>query len=246
MKRYLVIFALCAAAQGHDLITTKITWNREISRLLYARCVSCHRDGGRAFSLMTYQLARPWATAIKEEVLERRMPPWGAVKGFGDFRNDQALSQEQLELIAAWAEGGAPEGDEKDQPASSKPSPPLRVSPVRGGIDITGEFQLSRAVALDGLQPKSIPDGASFQITAERPDGSVEPLLWLNAYRTEFGHSFLLRAPLSLPAGTIIHGVPSGASITLMPRSGIAASKARVSAQTKASPVILPDAKNQH
>jgi hypothetical protein len=27
--------------------------------------------------------ARPWAKAIKEEILERRMPPSQAVKGFG-------------------------------------------------------------------------------------------------------------------------------------------------------------------
>jgi hypothetical protein len=27
------------------------------------------------------------------------MPPWGAVKGFGQFRNDQSFSQEQIELI---------------------------------------------------------------------------------------------------------------------------------------------------
>ena len=49
--------------------------------------------------------------AIKEEVLERRMPPWGAVKGFGQFQDDQGLTQEQIGLIADWVEGGAPEGD---------------------------------------------------------------------------------------------------------------------------------------
>ena len=28
-------------ATGHDVITTKITWNREILRIIYARCASC-------------------------------------------------------------------------------------------------------------------------------------------------------------------------------------------------------------
>ena len=65
---------------------------------------------------MTYSEARPWAKAMQEEVLERRMPPWGAVKGFGDFRNDQALTPEQIELVADWVEGGAPEGEPKDLP----------------------------------------------------------------------------------------------------------------------------------
>ena len=40
----------------------------------------------------------------KEAVLARRMPPWGAVKGFGDFRNDQGLSQAELDLITDWVD----------------------------------------------------------------------------------------------------------------------------------------------
>src|ERR1041385_1096733 len=108
-----LLFALlcCVPAHAHDLITTKLTWNREISRIVYARCVGCHRPHAQAFSLLTYVDARPWAKAIAEEVLERRMPPWGAVKGFGDFRDDQALTPEQLELITSWSQGGSPEGE---------------------------------------------------------------------------------------------------------------------------------------
>src|SRR5215475_2620123 len=110
----IVILGACAAAQAHDIITTPVTWDREISRIFYSRCASCHREGGTAFSMTAYQETFPWRTAIKEEVLERRMPPWGAVKGFGDFRNDQALTPEQLELLTSWSQGGSPEGDEKD------------------------------------------------------------------------------------------------------------------------------------
>src|SRR5229473_6797288 len=90
-----------------------------------ASCTSdapCHREVGTAFPLMTYQDAQPRASAIKDAVLQRRMPPWGAVKGFGDFRNDQGLTAEQLELIVDWEEGGAPEGEEKDLPAPPKPA----------------------------------------------------------------------------------------------------------------------------
>ena len=92
-----VLFAgLANVTWGHDVITTKITFDREIIRIVHARCASCHREGGSAFSIMTYDEARPWAKAMQEEVLERRMPPWGAVKGFGEFRDDQALTPEQI------------------------------------------------------------------------------------------------------------------------------------------------------
>ena len=120
VRPLVLVFVASLAVQAHDVITTKVTFDREILRLFNAHCISCHREGGSAFSLETYSAARPWAKAIGEEVLTRRMPPWGAVKGFGDFRNDQGLTAEQLELVVDWEEGGAPEGEEKDIPPAPK------------------------------------------------------------------------------------------------------------------------------
>src|SRR5579872_4285901 len=95
-----IAIVACSAVTlfGHD-VTTKVTWNREISRIVYARCAQCHQPGHSAFSLLTFQEAEPWAQAIRDSVLRRTMPPWGAVKGFGTFRNEQALSQEELGLV---------------------------------------------------------------------------------------------------------------------------------------------------
>ena len=67
-------------------------------------------------SLATYEEARPWAKAIKEEMLEKRMPPWHAVKGYGEFRNAPLITQREIDLIVNWVEGGAPKGDDKDLP----------------------------------------------------------------------------------------------------------------------------------
>jgi hypothetical protein len=202
---------------GHDVITTAITFNREVSRIVYERCASCHHEGGGAFALITYGHTRPWAVAIKEEILRRRMPPWGAVKGFGEFRNDQGLSSEELEMLVSWIDGGVPEGNEKALPPAPKfPAVAKHLAP-RGAVVITGEYKLLRAMVLDGLQPKTLPAKASLKIFAERPDGSVEPMLWLDGYRTEFAHPFLFRTPLKLPAGTVIRGIPQGSSFTLLP-----------------------------
>jgi hypothetical protein len=217
IRRCLPFLLAASVAYGHDIITTKVTFDREVIRLFNTHCISCHREGGTAFSLETYKVARPWAKAIGEEVLQRRMPPWGAVKGFGDFRNDKGLTEEQLELIVDWEEGGAPEGEEKDLPAPPKfvPEPITPHSPKE--LTVSGDFKLTRPFRLDGLLPKTVPDGASIQITAELPDGSVEPLLWLHNYKQSFAHPFLLRTPLDLPSGTVIRGVPADASIALVP-----------------------------
>jgi hypothetical protein len=213
----LFLLTLGAAAYGHDIITTPITFDREISRIVYTHCASCHHEGGAAFSLMTYKDARPWAVAIKEEVLARRMPPWGAVKGFGDFRNDQALTPEQLELIVSWTDGGVPEGEEKDLlPAPPKFEPAAPTLPPKNELTIHGDFALRTPLKLDGLWPQSVPDKANFQIVATLPDGSVQPLLWIQDYRTQWGHPFLFRTPLDLPKGTLIQGIPAGASVVLM------------------------------
>ena len=214
MKRA-VLFLVGVAASAHDIITTPITWTREISRIVYTRCATCHREGGSSFSLMTYKDARPWVVAIREEILRRTMPPWGAVKGFGDFRNDQALTPEEMELIVNWSEGGTPEGDSK-LPDIPKFEPLPKIGTVKGEIAVKGTYTLTRKFTLDGILPVTVPK-EPMRIVAELPDGSIEPLLWLENYHAEFAHPFLLRKPLELPARTIIRGVPAGASIRLLP-----------------------------
>jgi len=166
MKRIILLSLIMFAASGHDVITTKVTFDREIVRLFNTHCISCHQPGGQAFSLATYQEARPWAKAIGEEVLRRRMPPWGAVKGFGDFRNDQGLTPEQLELIVDWEEGGAPEGEPKDIPQERAKSQELRFSRPADEVVVSGDTKLTRALVLGALWPENVSDGASFQATA--------------------------------------------------------------------------------
>jgi hypothetical protein len=198
-----------------------------MSRIFYSRCVACHREGGTAFSMTEYRETFPWRTAIKEEVLERRMPPWGAVKGFGDFRNDQALTPEQLELVTSWSQGGSPEGEAKDLPTKDKLDEMLKESVWyssaarpgrrRGDIVAEGDFKLTKRFVLDGLFPRNVPENGSFQIIAQLPDGRIEPLLWLEGYKQQFEHVFLFRAPVELPAGTVITGIPTGSSVVLLP-----------------------------
>ncbi len=201
----------CAALYPHDVITTKITWSREISRLVYQRCISCHRDGGSAFSLTTYEQARPWAKAIKEEVNERRMPPWGAVKGFGEFRDDQGLTQEQIELINDWVEGGAPEGDAALLPKLPATKAEGANREIYATSIVDGQLTLKAPLKLKGIRPDNIPEGTTLQVIAERPDGSIEPLLWLYNYKPQFQRTYMYRTPLSFPAGTKVQIAPMSA-----------------------------------
>src|SRR6266481_4227814 len=108
VKRCLLLAALAALlilpVMAHDIITTKLTYTRDVSRIFQRRCISCHGPGS-SIPLTSYDEVRPWAVAIKEQVLARSMPPWGAVKGFGDFSPDRALTQDEILIIAAWVVG---------------------------------------------------------------------------------------------------------------------------------------------
>lgn len=209
-------FGVCGQLRAHDVSTTPITWNREISRIFYERCASCHRPGGTSFSLMTYVDVQPRAVAIRDAVLSRRMPPWGAVSGFGDFRNNQALTAEQIELITDWVQDDTPKGN---NPRMLPPTPKFgsaeSVVVPPNAVEVRGIVSLKSPIVLDGLLPDGAADGA--RILAVRPDGTVEPLLWLYGYSEKYRHAFLLRKPVTLPAGTIIRGVRPQASVLLLP-----------------------------
>jgi hypothetical protein len=222
MKRFVFtvffIIGLCPEVQPHNPGSIPVTWNREISRIIYNRCASCHRDGGTAFSLMTYPDAQPRADAIKQAVLSRRMPPWGAVKGFGDFRNDQGLSQDELELITDWVEGGLARGNNPNVlPKPPKFSKTSQLKIPKDAVVVSGNLTLERPIVLDGLVPKKVPDGTSLEIVGTLPDGSMEPLIWLYEYKDSYQHPFWFREAIDLPAGTVIRGVPSDAQIVLIP-----------------------------
>ena len=84
------------------------TFHKHVEPVLQARCQNCHRPGEAApMSLLTYKDARPWAKAIKEAVLVRKMPPWFADPKHGEFANDRRLSQDEIDTLTAWVDGGA-------------------------------------------------------------------------------------------------------------------------------------------
>jgi len=117
----LVLGLVAVASSG--LVTAEedskaVTFNKDVLPILQNHCQTCHRPGEIApMSFITYKDTRPWAKAMKTAVLTRQMPPWFADPGYGHFVNDKRLSDSDIQTIAAWADGGAAEGNEKDKPA---------------------------------------------------------------------------------------------------------------------------------
>lgn len=98
-------------------IPAQPTFYKDVLPVMQIRCQECHRPGEAApMSFMTYKDARPWAKAIREAVITRKMPPWPADPHFGKFSNDRALSRQEIDTLVAWADAGAREGDPADAP----------------------------------------------------------------------------------------------------------------------------------
>jgi hypothetical protein len=97
----------------------QVTFSKDVAPIFQAKCQECHQPNSIApMSLITYQEARPWARSIKERVATRQMPPWHIDKTVGvqKFKNDMSLTDEQVDTIVAWVDGGALQGDPKDLP----------------------------------------------------------------------------------------------------------------------------------
>lgn len=95
------------------------TFSHDVAPLLYARCASCHRDGGVApFPLMTYAAASKRAKLIATVTTKRYMPPW--LPAEPRFQHEARLSAAEIALLSAWAAAGAPEGNPRETPAPPK------------------------------------------------------------------------------------------------------------------------------
>src|SRR5436309_7732081 len=109
---------------------TPVTFNKDVLPILQRNCQTCHRPGEVApMSFLTYESTRPWAKAIKEAVLSKKMPPWFADPHYGDFRNQPTLTESEVKTLVAWVDNGAPEGDAKDKGESIEWPTGLRIHP---------------------------------------------------------------------------------------------------------------------
>ncbi len=114
---------------GHPQVTPpKPTFSKDVAPILYKRCVSCHSESKIApFSLVGYKNARKWALTIAAVTERGFMPPWKAKANFGEFKEVQALTPNEKQILKLWANTGTPEGNPKETPAPPKFIPGWRL-----------------------------------------------------------------------------------------------------------------------
>jgi len=123
-----------APLAADDPVSTSVTFNREIIRIVQRKCEPCHAAGGLAMSLSDYRDARAWGRAIREELVEHRMPPAIVARGYGQYETDPTLNAREMATFLTWLDGGMPRGDEGDRPATRVTAEAL--DDVAGGAGI--------------------------------------------------------------------------------------------------------------
>jgi hypothetical protein len=109
---WLVSFSTCAS-----MACAQPVFYKEVLPILQAHCQECHRaDEIAPMPFLTYAQTRPWAKAIREQTVVRKMPPWFADPMYGHFANNRSLSLAEIDTLAAWVNAGAPAGDPNDAP----------------------------------------------------------------------------------------------------------------------------------
>lgn len=107
----------CASAFAEA--PAKPTYTKDVAPIMYEKCTSCHRPGQIGpMSLLTYEEARPWAKSISKNVSEGAMPPWDADHGYGPWKDDRSLSQDEIDTIVNWVSTGAQRGNPTDLPTA--------------------------------------------------------------------------------------------------------------------------------
>ena len=99
------------------------TWFKDIQPLVHDHCQQCHRPNDIApFALLTYDDAVAYSDDIRVQVASKAMPPWKPRPGYGDFKDNYGLTDDQRAMLLAWIDNGVPQGDPNDAAPVDPPS----------------------------------------------------------------------------------------------------------------------------
>jgi len=230
---------------GEEPAPEPVTYTRDVAPILFENCAECHRPGQAApFSLVDYSDASKRARMIALATRTRLMPPWPPVEGYGEFVGARHLSSEQVAILQAWAEQGAPEGDPRLLPERPEFSddwrlgtPDLVLEMPRGfevpadGQDIYRIFPLHTVLDRDrwltALEVRPGPSGVLHHLRVgydptletrsfERPDGQpgFEAMEGSTGARFGLGSYVVGSAPFAWPEG-LEQLIPAGSDIVL-------------------------------
>lgn len=182
-----------------------VTWANQVSRIVAANCLQCHRAGEIGpFSMEQYDEVVGWADMMMETISEKRMPPWHADPDVGDFLNERTMSQSDIDTLEKWIDQGMPFGDREQLPATppsvagwNLPQEPDLVIPMsstpfsvpaEGVVEyqyfvVNPEFKTDRWISAVDVRPGNRSVVHHSIVFIRPPDGTAPAGVgWLGAY----------------------------------------------------------------
>lgn len=167
MRLILFVFTACLSAAPAP------TFYKDVLPVLQRNCQACHRPGEAVpMSFLTYQDTRPWAKAIRQAVLTRKMPPWFADPAHGKFVNDRTLANTDVDTLSAWSEAGAPAGNPKDAPSPLEFVQGWNIGKPDLILELPAEFQVPASGTLEYqhfIVPTGFTEDKWVQVVELRP-----------------------------------------------------------------------------
>lgn len=121
MRTLAALLLLLSACGGNDDSESPsvgdVNWYGDVEPVFQRVCWRCHNPEGVGRGDWTrYENVRPLASTIAAYVSMGAMPPASADPGCRDYHGSEhmTLSPEEVALVQAWADEGAPEGDPAD------------------------------------------------------------------------------------------------------------------------------------
>ena len=189
-------------AAGAAQAQTAPTFYRDVLPVLQTRCQECHRTGEIGpMPLTTWRETRPWAKAIREAALTRRMPPWFADPHYGHFANDRSLTEAEMRTLSSWAEAGAPTGDPNDAPLTRRWPATWRIGKPDAVFEMPRDFPIPARGAVEYqyvILPSGLTEDRWIQQVEVRPSN---PAVVHHAvvYIREPGSAWLRDSPVGVP-----------------------------------------------
>src|SRR5262249_38109638 len=77
LRSFALASVLALSVGGASSAPAPVTFNKDVLPILQKNCQACHRSGEVApMKFTNYEETRPWAKAIRQAVVTRKMPPW--------------------------------------------------------------------------------------------------------------------------------------------------------------------------
>ncbi|MDA0350496.1 MAG: redoxin domain-containing protein [Verrucomicrobia bacterium] len=152
----------------------------QVAPILKKNCVECHQPGAIGpWSMTSHRRVSNYSSMIEEVLLTRRMPPWDPHPNYGDFRDDQSLTQEEEHTLLSWIKAGSPKGEGTDPLAEPLPKLP--------------EWRLGKPDAVLKLpEEQKIPATGVVDYRYLEVDNPFDEDVWINGFDLNPGNHSVL------------------------------------------------------